>query len=98
MEVFSFDTTSEQEQEIMDRIDDQGGCAPGLCATCVGAAIRGIGPFANLGSSLTPAGLARALRQLQKQEAERKKRDQEEKKRQEKEKKENETPRDGGAK
>jgi RHS repeat-associated protein len=97
--VFKFDTTPEEEQQIRDRIEENGGCSPGLCSTCVGIVLRGIGPFANLGSSFTPAGLARELRRLQRNEAERKKKEEEEKrKREEKRARDENNQRNGDSK
>jgi RHS repeat-associated protein len=57
----TFDTTPEEEAQIKKNIDEQGGCIPGLCATCVGNVIRGVGRFANLPLTWTPGSLGRAL-------------------------------------
>jgi RHS repeat-associated protein len=56
-----FRTTPEEETEIAKRIHEQGGRLPLLCARGTSQAISGIGPFMNLGSYLTPGGLAAGL-------------------------------------
>jgi len=61
VEVITISTTPEQEAEIKKNIDEQSGCIPGLCATCTGNVLRGVGPFKNLPSAYTPGGLSRAL-------------------------------------
>ncbi|TLY91260.1 MAG: RHS repeat protein [Gammaproteobacteria bacterium] len=66
VEVFHFPTTPQQDKQIIDKIQQQGGCQPLFCTVCVSRVLRGIGPFKNLGLSRTPAGLARDLRALQK--------------------------------
>ena len=53
--VYKFETTTEEELTIKNRIDE-GGCPPLLCATCSGEVLRGIGPFKNMGSTRTPMG------------------------------------------
>jgi hypothetical protein len=56
-----FKTTSEEEGKIMSNIEKQGGASPFLCATSVGSAVRGVGRFKGLGSTMTPGGLGREL-------------------------------------
>ena len=64
IEIFNFKTTPEQDKQIIDNID-KGGCMGGLCAACVGNVLEGVGPFENLDGSLTPAGLADDMEDLQ---------------------------------
>ena len=66
VELFRFDTTPEQEQQIRSRIE--AGCGGVLyCATCTSQMLSGIGPFSKLGGYSTPAGLANGLRSLKSQ-------------------------------
>jgi RHS repeat-associated protein len=60
VKTYTFPTTPEEEAKIKKRIDE-GGCMPGLCAICTGGVLRGIGPFSDLPSALTPGGLGRSL-------------------------------------
>ncbi|MCD4652857.1 hypothetical protein K8T06_02875, partial [bacterium] len=64
--VFVFDTTPEEEAQIGENADIVGGAATFTCAISVGNVLQGIGPFENLGATLTPAMLFRALVGLQK--------------------------------
>jgi hypothetical protein len=52
--VFRFNTTPEDEELLKQNIDEVGGCGPGLCSACTGNAIRGEGPFKDLGSTINP--------------------------------------------
>jgi RHS repeat-associated protein len=61
--VFHFPTTPAEDDELRKRIGE-GGCPAGLCAFCSGNVLRGIGPFKNLGSTKTPAGMGRELQNL----------------------------------
>jgi RHS repeat-associated protein len=65
LEVFCFDTTCCEEKKIDEQIP--GSMAPGLCSVGVGGAVRGVGPFASLGGTGTPAILHRAMNRLLKQ-------------------------------
>ncbi len=62
VEVYCFETTCCEERQIEEQIP--GGKRPGACALGVGEAARGIGPFAGLGRSDTPAILRRAMNRL----------------------------------
>ncbi len=64
VQLFHFETTAAEDAEIRKRIEEQGGCDPGFCSICSGTVLRGIGPFKNLGSTRTPAGMASELRKL----------------------------------
>ncbi|RJG05287.1 hypothetical protein D3870_03980 [Noviherbaspirillum cavernae] len=64
VQVYRFPTTPEEERQISSRIEEQGGGTPGNCAIRTSQAIQGIGPFKNLGVSLTPAGLGRDLAKI----------------------------------
>lgn len=59
-----FPTTPEEEKHIADRINNQGGAAPGYCASSVSDAIKGIGPFKNFTGASTPGGLHKKLQPL----------------------------------
>jgi hypothetical protein len=63
---FTVKTSATDDAAITARIEEIGGCSPGSCASCSGAAIRGIGPFKDLGGTRTPAGMAREMKQIQK--------------------------------
>jgi hypothetical protein len=66
VEVFYFPTTPEDDKQIIDRIQEIGGCGFAECTVCSSSAVRGIGPFKTLGAVRTPLGFAKALRELQK--------------------------------
>ena len=61
VQIYIFNTTPQQEQQIRQNINQQGGASPLMCALSVSAALNGIGPFANLGVHYTPSGLGSAL-------------------------------------
>lgn len=65
VDVYSFDTTPEQEKQIVENIMNGGNYGPGQCAAGVSNAINGIGPFKDLGTYSTPKGLGNALDALQ---------------------------------
>ena len=62
--MYTFNTSSSDEATIIQNIDNVGGCSTLLCSTCVGNTLRGVGPFKNLGSTLTPGGMATELQRL----------------------------------
>ncbi|WP_305888623.1 RHS repeat-associated core domain-containing protein, partial [Methylomonas subterranea] len=64
VQLYPFNTTPAEEKRILENIS-QGGCSVGLCSTCSGSVLQGIGPFKNLGGTPTPSILGNALRQLQ---------------------------------
>ena len=64
VDLYTYNTSAEDERQIIDRIIDQGGGSPGFCAAMTRQAITGIGPFDRLGVSNTPRGLGRELRKL----------------------------------
>jgi RHS repeat-associated protein len=64
VQTYSVATTPEQEAEIRNRIENEGFNVPGSCAVDTSGALKGIGPFKNLGTSFTPGGLGRSLRRL----------------------------------
>lgn len=55
--VYTFNTTKEEEDKLKIIIDEQGGCAPLLCSTCSGSALRQLERFKSLGSTRTPWGM-----------------------------------------
>lgn len=59
-----FKTTTAQDQEIIERIQNLGGCSGGLCSKCSSNALDGVGPFKDLGSYWFPANLNRKLKKL----------------------------------
>jgi RHS repeat-associated protein len=67
LQVYTFNTTPEEEAAIADRIQNGSDPGPGFCASGVSDALNGIGPFGNLGHYWTPSGLGGALRGLQRQ-------------------------------
>ncbi len=64
IEAFCFNTTCCEEKKIDSNITGIGGGAPGACAANVGNAIRGQGPFAGVGNTMTPVILRRAMNAL----------------------------------
>ena len=62
-----FDTSPEEEKEIVERIKEIGGVGGGHCTQAVSSAIQGIGPFEKLRMYTTPEGLQRALHNIQQQ-------------------------------
>ena len=56
-----FPTTAEEESAIKKTIEDQGGCAPGQCAICVGNALNDLDRFKKRGGTPTPGVLGRKL-------------------------------------
>jgi hypothetical protein len=61
---FVFNTTPQQEHEIVERIMTAESAAPGFCALSVSNALSGIGPFKNLKPNLFPGSLANQLNNL----------------------------------
>lgn len=66
VEIFRFDTTREQEAQILERVELFGGGSGFSCTRDISEAIMGIGPFKNVTSSLFPTDLAKELREIQK--------------------------------
>jgi hypothetical protein len=64
VKVFRFNTTAADEAKIAKNAENRGGQRGGLCTVATSGAIKGIGPFATLGRSLTPFGLANDLSKL----------------------------------
>ena len=62
---YRFSTSSQEEAEIVERINRLGNGGFLGCATSVSAALRGTGPFKNLGSYFFPSHLGEKLLQLQ---------------------------------
>jgi RHS repeat-associated protein len=58
---YTFQTTELEEAQIKRNIDEQGGCAPGMCAICTRNVLNGVDSFKNVPSAFTPSGLGRAL-------------------------------------
>jgi RHS repeat-associated protein len=65
VQTYTFPTTPSEEAAIKARIENNGSRGPGFCAADTSKALKGIGPFKNLGISVTPSGLGRALRSIQ---------------------------------
>lgn len=65
VEVYTFATTQEQEQEIARRIEEAGGGIPLLCAVAVCQTVEDVGPFKNLGTIVRPGKLADKLQEIQ---------------------------------
>jgi hypothetical protein len=51
--------TADEDQAIRDRIDEEleGNPSGGVCAIYAGSILNGIGPFKNMGSTVTPLGM-----------------------------------------
>lgn len=64
-ELFTFDTTPDQEKEIVARIKALGHQGSFNCADSVSRALQGIGPFKGLGHYYRPAALAKQLGELE---------------------------------
>ncbi len=62
-EIFDFDTTREEEAQILERARALGGCMAGLCVWCSSGAISGVGRFPELGllERFVPMALGKAL-------------------------------------
>jgi RHS repeat-associated protein len=65
LQFFIFNTTPEEEKQILARIDKFPTAAPFFCSAFVSDAIKGIGPFKNLRGSGFPGNLADQLYALQ---------------------------------
>ncbi|MEN9867014.1 MAG: hypothetical protein RL748_2604 [Pseudomonadota bacterium] len=63
---FTIKTSEADDAAITAKIDEIGGCDGGGCAVCSGNALRGVGPFKDLGSTRTPAGMGREMKKIQK--------------------------------
>ncbi len=64
-EIFTFDTSADQERQIADRIEKLGHPGSFNCADAVSSVLRGIGPFKDLQHVYRPAALAEELRELE---------------------------------
>ena len=64
VQTYTVKTSEEDDLKITENIE-QGGCDPGFCSICAGAVLRGVGPFKNLGSTRTPAGMGREMKKIQ---------------------------------
>jgi uncharacterized protein RhaS with RHS repeats len=65
VKAFHFDTTSEEDDQIKARIDAADGVMGGFCAITSSNVLQGIGPFRDLGTSWTPAGMGEEAARLQ---------------------------------
>lgn len=61
MTVRRYDTTSEQEKQIMNRMEEIGGGSGISCTRDVSEAVAGIGPFEKVESTLLPSAFDRHL-------------------------------------
>lgn len=59
-----FPTTSTEEKLIAANMENIGGVMGGLCAQSVSDALKGIGPFKELGTYLLPGALKEALLEI----------------------------------
>lgn len=66
--VFRFDTTPEQEAQIISNMEEIGDPRGLSCATSVSSALNGVGDFKNLGVIQTPRGVQNAMVDLKVQE------------------------------
>ncbi len=66
--IFRFSTSPAEEELIKNRIETGGFNIPGSCAIDVSNALKGIGPFKNLETHITPNGLNRSLNYLRRAE------------------------------
>lgn len=70
VELYRFDTTSEEEKEIAQRIEERGGTPPFRCSVSVSMVLKGIGPFEDLKGSFIPDVLANQLKEIQEKQQE----------------------------
>ncbi len=68
VDTFTIKTSNSDDIKIQENIDESGGCMGGLCATCSGNVLRGVGPFSDMGSTFTPWGMASEMRSIKKTE------------------------------
>jgi RHS repeat-associated protein len=61
---YTFNTTKDQECEIANRLEDVSSVTGGWCAYAISTTLSGIGPFANLGTSMFPSSLANDLSKI----------------------------------
>jgi RHS repeat-associated protein len=64
VKAFHFDTNSEEDDQIRDRIDAADGVMGGFCAITSSNVLQGVGPFRDLGTSWTPAGVGEEAERL----------------------------------
>ncbi len=64
VKVFRIDTTSPDEAKIAKNAEVRSGQNGGFCTIATSGAIKGIGPFKDIGRSFTPSGLASDLSKL----------------------------------
>jgi len=64
VQIYSFNTTPAEEEEIAKRAEAMGDPRGLNCASSVSHVLNGIGPFRNLGTFRTPSGLGAALKSL----------------------------------
>jgi uncharacterized protein RhaS with RHS repeats len=64
VKMFQFDTTAEEEKQIANNIDGEGGVIGGLCASATSSVISGVGPFKSIKPTLLPGSLADQLDKL----------------------------------
>jgi len=62
VEIYRFNTSSEEEAEIMNRADEQGGGLGFSCAADTSSVLSGIGPFKSLRTTWFPGNLANQLK------------------------------------
>jgi RHS repeat-associated protein len=60
---YRFTTSTAQERQITERIDERGGSAPCFCSSAVSDVLNGIGPFRDVGS-VFPGTLEKQLKTL----------------------------------
>ena len=60
---YRFSTTSDQERQIANQIEERGGVSGCLCASAVSDVLRGVGPFKGVGS-FAPGTLGQQLENL----------------------------------
>jgi hypothetical protein len=60
---YRFSTSSAQERQIAERIDERGGAAPCFCSSAVSDVLNGIGPFRDVGS-VFPGTLEKQIKTL----------------------------------
>lgn len=62
--VSRFDTTPDQEQQILSNIEEVGDPGPGFCAAAVSSVLAGVGPFEDIDHSFTPNGVQAEMKEI----------------------------------
>jgi hypothetical protein len=64
-DVYSFNTTPEEEKAMADRIEEKGSVASGFCSAAISNVLYDIGPFEKLKGSYFPGRLGKELSKIE---------------------------------